>query len=763
VKNSLIISIFVLVCAIANSATIKGTISCDGELLPFANVWLTSVTDTTDIKFAAISDLNGEYIINDVPSGDYWIYSSSLGYEKKREQIQIATDDTLLVHNIFLQKKVETLSEVTVKGSAVTRLADKEIYVVPKEIQRMSPSALEALSAVPKLKIDPLFQTVKTMNNSSVKILIDGANATEKDLLSLRPEDVVKIEYYDLPPARFALQDVSACVNVVTRTGYIGGSVGCTLLNGLNAEMFNDGVYANFNRGKSRLGFYYYFGRRATYNRVLNQEFQYSMNGNDITDKYEGSPSKFLYNNHNIKLNFSQRNDEKYTFNIQGQVKFFNDNIEKKQTLLNSPVINFTSWKSDYVNPSLDFYFSRIINKKHTISLNLTPAYFDAKSHQISRLDSTNQNLISQEEKVKSQKGSIIAELLHEYSLASVKLESGVSYNTSKTKQSYTLQNNDINYSEIYLFSSIVGRKKWFSYSMGLGFSHMQNSNLLDNEKYSFNVLRPNVNLSSNINDKNTVRLSYSINPNTPDISELNNIITFSSPILGYLGNPSLKPFYTHSIRLSHYFDSPKIKINPEVKYNHSIKPIVQQYGDSLSFFYTQMVNGKFKDGYGASLGIQFFPFGSQKLMFYVLGTYNYDRIETENYTSNLENAVLMFSTQYMYKNFVFFAQIGTKEKSLSGQNITNYPSNSFVGLMFIKPNYSVMAYLYNPFMKYVYSTESCNYDLLKYKNTTNWKDDSNMVLIRFTYNFKYGATYKEIERKLENIDTDSGIKHRAG
>lgn len=750
-------------CCVAQKIIIKGQVTdTTGEIIPFANVWLTSVEDSLSIKDEGITDLQGKFIITNTHSGSYLLHISTIGYKKIVEKVSCPTQDTIIVLNFTLKEDVKMLAEVLIKGQSITHLVDKDIYIISSQVRRTSPSALEALTIVPYLQIDPLNKTLTTANKGSVKLLIDGINATEKDLISLRPYDIVRVEYYDFPPARYALNNVAAVVNVITKSGFTGGNIGCSLLRGLTTSLDNDGIFGNYNKGKSRLGFYYYYGQRYTANRKLDEEYKYEKNGQEIAEVYKGLPSKFGYQVHNLKFDITNKEEKKYTFNLQALFNYYDGKRSNNQSKLNNNTVvnNISDGKSKNLNPSLDIYYSHNFGKNQIFSLNIIPSYFSSESQYQVQTDTSGKMIFNSKTNVKSKKKSLIAEVVHELYLKKYKLESGVNFQTSVTEQNLMQEKSKLNFSLVYLFTSFIGRSGLLTYSAGIGYSYVHNENTLDTTTYNFKAFRPNIKLSYQINNMNSVKLAYSISPILPDISDLNNLVQFTTPVMAYIGNPHLSPSYYHLLSLSYNFDCEKLMINPEINYTNSINPIVQHYSATPVFFYSQLINGLKRTSYNANVSLKYIPFASNIIKIYLQGSYKYDVIKTNSYINSLGSFIGVSGIELSYKSLIVFGQIGNREKSLSGQIISNDPATSpKIGILFNKPKWSVSAQIVNPFIKSYSISESFGNTPFKVKKTLNWVKDSNMILLGLSYNFSFGREYEDILKKIQNKDTDSGIK----
>ncbi len=105
---------------------------------------------------------------------------------------QIATPDSITTHE---------LDEVTITATNQYASASKTVYI-PKSNQRNSASdGIQLLSRmnIPQLDVNPIAESVKTIDNQGVSLFINSHPATVEDVRGLNPTDVKRVEYMDSP------------------------------------------------------------------------------------------------------------------------------------------------------------------------------------------------------------------------------------------------------------------------------------------------------------------------------------------------------------------------------------------------------------------------------------------------------------------------------------------------------------------------------------------------------------------------------------
>ncbi|MBX2843831.1 MAG: TonB-dependent receptor [Flammeovirgaceae bacterium] len=122
----LILAAFGNVQAQDAKGTIKGKVSDGkGELLTGISLGLKGTS------LGAPSDVNGEYVITNIPAGDYQLIISGIGFESQSQDIQIEGNQVLTL-DFTLKEYAEELQTVEVIGRMETEYANNTSFVASK-------------------------------------------------------------------------------------------------------------------------------------------------------------------------------------------------------------------------------------------------------------------------------------------------------------------------------------------------------------------------------------------------------------------------------------------------------------------------------------------------------------------------------------------------------------------------------------------------------------------------------------------------------
>ena len=138
-KRLLIFCFYFLVFSLIQAQTVKGVLTDEetGEAIPFANV----VLDGT--RYGAATDLNGFYLINKMPAGDYTLRVRFVGYQEYTESITIGKGQTI-VRNISLKTESKTLKTVVVTDN---RIEERKIQT-QVSVEKITASQIQQMPSI---------------------------------------------------------------------------------------------------------------------------------------------------------------------------------------------------------------------------------------------------------------------------------------------------------------------------------------------------------------------------------------------------------------------------------------------------------------------------------------------------------------------------------------------------------------------------------------------------------------------------------------
>lgn len=206
----------------AQYSTISGRIT-DEKAQPLPYVTLQLTTPDTVFVQGTTTDEQGNYKLTEVGPGNYLLLLSSVGYEQKTCPFRIENKD-LTLPDIVLKGSSVALKEVEVKAQSFVQLEDRMMVIPEKQQVRHSYTGYDLLYnlMIPGLDVDRHGGKITSFNRE-VTLYIDGQKADFQEVKNLRPRDVEKVEYFDAPTGKYAMDQAS--INYITKKYTSGGYV----------------------------------------------------------------------------------------------------------------------------------------------------------------------------------------------------------------------------------------------------------------------------------------------------------------------------------------------------------------------------------------------------------------------------------------------------------------------------------------------------------------------------------------------------------
>ncbi len=273
----------------AQTVQLKGKIVCGTDPVDYANVVLQK-PDSTFVT-GMVTDQRGHFVMNNLSTGNYRLQLSAIGYEPR----QILIEDLRQNRNlgaIALDSASVQLSEVTVTASPVIQTLDKKIILPTSHQLKASTNGLNLLQQMKlsRLQVDPFNKKISSSGQGEVQVRINGAKAEIEEVMALRPEDVLRIEYHDDPSLRYG-EGIAAVIDYIVRRRETGGYLSLDLQNSPHTAWGNNGITAKINHKKSEYALTYYGGYRG-FNHTWreNEEGFVFADGSTFTRLEEGDP-----------------------------------------------------------------------------------------------------------------------------------------------------------------------------------------------------------------------------------------------------------------------------------------------------------------------------------------------------------------------------------------------------------------------------------------------------------------------------------------
>ena len=226
-KFILILSFLVMkICTVTaqnNSATISGLIKdkTSKTALPYVNVVLKTAKDQKMIA-GTVTNEEGRFNIPAVPTGNYILEITTVGYKIKSQKVFVGTlSDFLDLNTIDIEEDINALSEVIVtsKPSEISSKMDKKVFSVADNITQSGGSVLQSMQSLPGVTLHD--GKVQLRGNDKVMVLIDGKQTAltgfgnQSGLDNIPASAIERIEIINNPSAKFDANGNAGIINII--------------------------------------------------------------------------------------------------------------------------------------------------------------------------------------------------------------------------------------------------------------------------------------------------------------------------------------------------------------------------------------------------------------------------------------------------------------------------------------------------------------------------------------------------------------------
>lgn len=656
---------------------------------------------------------------------------------------------------------IKEIQEVILKSQRKKQFADKAVYTFDKEALEKARYAKDLLRTLPELQLDPIANTITSTKGGTTLFLINGIDATDMQIRSIAPSEVVKVEYYDIPPATWATR-ADTVVNILTRSTETGYVFGADVSTALNTGFVNGSAYADYTKGKNNFGLEYSLNLRDYNDRRVNSIYDYQLNGKHYRSD-ENRKDHFGYTFQNIALRYNRLVPDDYAFQAKlnmdifsrfskgvGQSVFTEDNLNEEHNM-------FKNNGSDYVIPKLDLYYSKKIGEKDELSINVVGSHYTANTTETARewIVGSGLSVYDNDMVLKAKQTSLVGELAHAHDFTAGKLSSG--YRISRSSISNDLNNlagysqYSVSYLEQYFYTEFAGKADKLSYRIGAGLTNIHNKSAENTfDEWTFT---PKVILAYQIKNNQNVRFTASYNPVSPWSNALSSNVVQLAPNIVQRGNPFLKSQQIFSNNLTYSFNNKYFDFNAGLFYRYTNRVINQFYvqDEALNGYALTYENGKNGQRYGVQLTGSYKPFGSSLLVIKAVITPTSETVRTSigaliknNYLGNY------FSLSSEYKSFSVQYQFNIPVYSLNGTFLNTNENQNNIFVSYKHKNWTFSTGMYWIGMPSEYKTKSLPESLVDYKIHTQIMNNKSMFVLGLSYDFSKGKK-TEIQRKLNN------------
>ncbi|PCI98527.1 MAG: hypothetical protein COB15_05700 [Flavobacteriales bacterium] len=632
-----LISIFLIVLiSFSVNAQITGRVADKDNKtsIPFANAIAINTSDSSIVK-ASITDENGNYSIEKLKDGNYFIKVIILGYKDfYSEQIEFKKETKITV-----DCKISTSSEnlesfdVIAKVPFLEQQAGKMIVNVSDHITGVSGSMRDVMKKIPGILV--VNNKISMAGNQNVTILIDGRPTQYLDMQTLMSElpaeDIDKIEVISQPDAGMEATGTGGVINIILKKNRLSGTNGAIWSGFGYGELAKYSLGGSINHRKNKINVFANGG--YSYNTSVENLIIERKIDNDTYNQATYQPSYPKTYRINGGLDYDVTEQQSLGFSLR-HVQSYNNRTHENNTSIKSldtdtifTLKTYNKMARKWYYNSANFYYNIDLDtngKKLNFTTNYG-SYDNQNSSTIATHADYNINYPTQKNGEPGETDIYAAKL--DLTLPfnkKFKLTSGLKYsyaNVDSDLQAYIENNgsgfiNNVSLSNHFIFNEKIYavylmqnfNSKKISFNAGLRYEHSLS------EGYSVTIdstndrtisqLFPSAGVTIPVTKKLGTNLAYSYRIQRPSYNTLNPFISYLDPYTFEKGNTNLRPELTHSGKFSLTYENQPF-FNLEYSKTADVLMLVTEQDDNSGVSFATTANLKQLEKYGASF---FFP-----------------------------------------------------------------------------------------------------------------------------------------------------------
>ncbi len=592
------LSLFTINAKSQTNSKINGLIT-DGKNTPLKSITI-SVLNAKDssLQKVDLSNSEGKFDITIASNKEYILSFSGVGYEKKYSaKYSVANGENLSVPTTILKEADGKLSTITVvsKKPMIEVRADKTIFNVEASINASGSNALELLQKSPGVQVDNN-DNISMKGKTGVKVYVDGKmmQLDTKDLAaylkSINSNDIEAIEMISNPSAKYDASGNAGIVNIRLKKNKKIGTNGSANLGFVQGFTPKGNGSVNLNYRDKKINLFGNIGGNIGINRNglnlyrIQKDTLYdqaAINKQDDKSINIKTGADFFINNKNTIGVLATTNFAKNEMNSNGTTNIFYNPTGVFQKKLDA--LNTIPGHRNNANFNLNYRYADTSGREINVDADYGLFRGVGNSYQPNYYFDKNNNLlysVINRNYTPTDIDIYTLKIDAEQKLGKGKFGYGAKTSFVTTQNTFDFFNDvagvsikQLNKSNQFTYKENVNAgyvnyqqqlsTKW-SLQTGLRLEQTNSEGDLmradgiiqpDNTvKRSYLNLFPSAAVTWNINQKNTLNLTYSRRIDRPTYQDLNPFENKLDELTYEKGNAFLRPQYTDNVELTHTF-----------------------------------------------------------------------------------------------------------------------------------------------------------------------------------------------------------------
>jgi len=593
-----------------------------------------------------ISSEDGQFKIEKIPSGEYYLKITFLGFENLQTGI-ININSKSQANNlgdIKLAANTAELSGVSVvaERSKVEYKIDKRVINVGQDLVAKGGTAVNVLENTPSVQVDAQ-GNVSLRGSYDYIVLIDGKPSVIKGseaLKQINAAAIKQIEVITNPSAKYEADGKAGIINIIQKKEKLQGVSGTASLSLGTTDKYSANGLVNYRKGKVNVFAGVDFAKNKYLGDITVNNISYLESGtlytNETVEQYNHNDN--LGGKAGIDYDLNDKNSFTLSGNygVQGydngaNAKYNNyyDDDEQKYWYSSNTAMDVAG---NVAGLNLDY--THKFGENHTLSISNYYSSWDGVDENLlteySTDDQYNQEAINSSLTYRKDNYNYQYRLNVDYKqiIKTGTLEAGFQYRYENRKDDYVFKNLDVPSNEwiinpmytykldydndIYSGYATFSDTKWgIGYMVGVRTEYFTRTISFsnDDEPYDYDkfMLYPSVHLTKSIKDKHQFQLSYSRRINRPEPWLLNKTPGYIDPYNIFQGSPTLEPEFTDAFELNYRVTYKITTFSAQTYFRNTTncfntRRTLQDDGIMVH----ELINANSQQSYGVELGLDF-------------------------------------------------------------------------------------------------------------------------------------------------------------
>lgn len=716
--------------------------------VPYSSIRILT-SDSTFIKGTS-TDSTGTFILSNVKNGSYIMAVSCLGYMPTDTHLTMPDADYNL-SPITLKNSQIMLGEVEIEASSFIRQKDRVLIIPDKQQIKHARTGYDLLYnlMIPGIDVNKRKGTVSGINGE-VSLYINGEKADYREIQSIRPNDIEKIEYFDMPTGKYVGD--KATINYIIKKRETGGYVS---IDGTQNIGYLKGDYNLITKINHKNTAYTFFGGHSMirYSDKEEKQENFHFPDYDISRNTQTYDALTKNNKQYLQLNINNTTKKR---SLTGKIGFIRTDaplnylskniiyMEKENE--NIPSKSETNQRN--LKPTINLYGNFYLSKKQTLDIYIKGSYTnntykrsytegDYYSNTNADEDLYNLDFISNYNVQLKRQNSFGIQLTHLHQVSSS------DYSGDYTDWNHLWTGETLLTAQ---YNQQFGSKFSLSFQGGIDFLQYR----VHGDRYNY-FLSPYYNVMMNYKLASNQSISFTLNKgnSNPPSNWVSDVDQNIDSIQIQRGNPYLDKADYYVGFLMYSLQIGKFNMQASGYYFGAIPTVSYDYyieGDRL-------INSFRSDGnyHNAKATLSVSYKASQNLRFKASGFYQYYKM-TGKYEMEQGEWGGSLDMNYFWKDFAFNIYGKSTSRTVSMYpSYTRTPATYGASISWNHKNWNVEAGTSNTFNKHNRNIEFFNTDIYQFYQTRYNKPDQASGYVRIAYTIDFG---RKTSRSQDKVDT---------